>query len=203
MEGRVCMFCEVLVGSDLDCKYFKHSCHCPWSPVLHPSPSPPSSHSCLALSSSLSLLISPVCSHSWLVEIPRVVPPSCSRNSKHLLLISQSPQQYLRTGFSSPLLPDCSASSSGNMRLARKKLLVHFWFHALTLFLVCLQETPGVFLCCSSYLGFFCFFTAAPYAPSKLPAWSWQAGNCLPACLLLHYICCSRNIFFVWIFLHK
>lgn len=164
---------------------------------------PPSSHSCLALSSSLSLLISPVCSHSWLVEIPRVVPPSCSRNSKHLLLISQSPQQYLRTGFSSPLLPDCSASSSGNMRLARKKLLVHFWFHALTLFLVCLQETPGVFLCCSSYLGFVCFFTAAPYAPSKLPAWSWQAGNCLPACLLLHYICCSRNIFFVWIFLHK
>lgn len=90
-------------------------------------PLPPPLFSLLSCSiQSLSLLISPVCSHSWLVEIPRVVPPSCSRNSKHLLLISQSPLQYLRTGFSSPLLPDCSASSSGNMRLARKKLLVHF-----------------------------------------------------------------------------
>lgn len=195
MEGHVCMFCAVLVRSDLDCKYFKHSCHCPWSPVLHPSPFPPLLTLLLLYPAQyLSLLISPVCSHSWLVEIPRVVPPSCSRNFKHLLLISQSPQQYLRTGFSSPLLPDCSASSGGNVRLARKKL--HFWFHALTLFLVCLQETPGVFLCCSSYLGFFCFFTAALYAPSKLPVWSWQEGNCLPAYLLLHYICCSRNIFF-------
>lgn len=139
MEGNVCMFCAVLVGSDLDCKYFKHSCHCPWSPELHPSPFPPLLTLVLLYpAQSLSLLISPVCSHSWLVEIPRVVPPSCSRNFKHLLLISQSPQQYLRTGFSSPLLPDCSASSGGDMRLAGKKL--HFWFHALTLFLVCLKK---------------------------------------------------------------
>lgn len=182
MEGHVHMFCAALVGSDLDCKYFKHSCHCPWSPVLHPSPFPPLlTLLSLYLAQSLSLLISPVCSHSWLVEIPRVVPPSCSRNFKHLLLISQSPQQYLRTGFSSPLLPDCSASSSGNIRLARKKLLVHFWFHALTLFLVCLQETPGVFLCCSSYLGFFCFLLQLyMHHQNYLPGVGRRVIACLP-----------------------
>lgn len=166
-------------------------------------PLPPSSHSSLALSSSLSLLISPVCSHSWLVEIPRVVAPSCSRNFKHLLLISQSPQQYLRTGFSSPLLPDCSASSSGNMRLARKKLLVHFDSMRLPVFLSAFKKLLVYFSVALLILDSSVFFTAAPYAPSKLPAWSWQAGNCLPAYLLLHYICCSRNFFFVWIFLHK